>query len=82
MDLGWRAPETSGDSVGKRPVWFPEQGRFVETAIHDRSKLGQGQLIDGPAIVEDPEATVVVPPGMFAEVSRQGHLVINTGVGV
>ena len=80
LDLGWRAPETSGDSVSKRPVWFPEQGRFVETAIHDRSKLGQGQLIDGPAIVEDPEATVVVPPGMFAEVSRQGHLVINTGV--
>ncbi|GIT25193.1 MAG: hypothetical protein CM1200mP41_12370 [Gammaproteobacteria bacterium] len=41
------------------------------------ASLEKGRLIDGPAIVEDPEATVVVPPGMFAEVSRQGHLVIK-----
>ena len=39
-------------------------------------------MIDGPAIVEDPEATIVVPPNMSARVSRQGHIVINTGVDV
>ena len=82
LDLGWQAPGESTGDAGKRPVWFPEQGTFVETAIHDRSKLGEGWMIDGPAIVEDPEATIVVPPDMSARVSRQGHIVINTGVDV
>jgi N-methylhydantoinase A len=82
LDLGWHAPGESTGDAGKRPVWFPEQGTFIETAIHDRSRLGDDRLIDGPAIVEDPEATIVVPPNMSARVSRQGHIVINTGVDV
>jgi N-methylhydantoinase A/oxoprolinase/acetone carboxylase beta subunit len=37
-------------------------------------------LINGPAILEDPEATIVIPPAMSATVSSQGHIIIDTGV--
>lgn len=79
LDLGWRAPAQSDHSPVERPVWFPETDGFIATAIHDRSRLGAGARVPGPAIVEDPEATVVVPPGMHAGVSPQGHIVIETG---
>ena len=58
LDLGWRAPEESSVSLNNRQVWFPENANFVNTAIYDRRNLGENYLIDGPAIVEDPEAGV------------------------
>ena len=76
LDLGWRAPETSAPA-GMRPTWQPEAGGFVDTAIFDRRTLAAGARIDGPAIVEDPEATIVVPPGAAARVTARGHMVID-----
>ena len=49
-------------------------------AIHDRRRLGVRTVIAGPAILEEPESTVVVPPGMTARVNPQGRIVIETGV--
>jgi len=80
LDLGWRAPETSGRPTA-RQTWQPEAGGFVETAIYDRRALGVGAAIQGPAIVEDPEATVVIPAGDSARVTARGHLVIDIGGG-
>ena len=80
LDLGWRAPGRGTAAPGERPAWFPESEGFTVTAVHDRRRLGAGALIDGPAIMEDPESTIVVPPGMGARVSPQGHIVIDTGV--
>ncbi|MCP5155920.1 MAG: hydantoinase/oxoprolinase family protein [Ectothiorhodospiraceae bacterium] len=79
LDLGWRAPSGTGTAPSTRLAWFPETEGFVETAIHDRRHLGADAHIEGPAVVEDPEATIVVPPGTRARMSAQGHLVIETG---
>ena len=79
LDLGWRAPERSSAPPAQRPAWFPETEGFTATAVHDRRRLGAGTRIAGPAIVEDPESTVVVPPGMTAAVIAQGHILIDTG---
>ena len=84
---GAREGEASGNGAGKgegaapgeRPAWFPEAEGFLATAIHDRRRLGVGEPIEGPAIIEDPEATVVVPPGMRAAADARGHVVIETG---
>ena len=46
---------------GNRPAWF--DGRFVDTPVYDRYALRPGDRIDGPAIVEEREATTIVPPG-------------------
>jgi N-methylhydantoinase A len=58
------APVLPGDArKGTRKAYFPAAGGFVDTAVFDRYRLGPGDRIDGPAIVEERESTVVVPPG-------------------
>jgi N-methylhydantoinase A len=79
LDLGWRAPAAGAPTPTERRAWFPETDGFVATSIHLRGTLAAGVRLDGPAIIEDPEATIVVPPGMHASVSPQGHIVIATG---
>jgi 5-oxoprolinase (ATP-hydrolysing)/N-methylhydantoinase A len=48
-------------SKGTRPAYF--ETRFVETPVYDRYALRPGDRIDGPAIVEEREATTIIPPG-------------------
>jgi N-methylhydantoinase A len=48
---------------GSRKAYFPSAGGFVDTAVFDRYRLEPGDRVDGPAIVEERESTVVVPPG-------------------
>lgn len=80
LDLGWRAPDASAAPT-TRSVWRREAGGFVETPIHDRRRLAAGDAIVGPAIVEDPEATIVVPDGASARVTARGHMIIDIGDG-
>ena len=61
-------------------MWFPETEGFAAAAVHNRRRLGAGTGIAGPAVLEDPESTVVVPPGMTAKVNPRGHVIIDTGV--
>ena len=76
---GNRARQCEDAAPGERPAWFPETEGFTAAAVHDRRRLGAGARLEGPAIIEDPEATVVVPPGMRATVGARGHVVIETG---
>src|SRR6516225_700263 len=45
---------------GERLAYFPEEGGFVPTRVYDRSGLGAGAEITGPAIVEERESTAVL----------------------
>ncbi len=61
---------------GSRQAWFPESGGLVETRILDRATLlAEGRVV-GPAIIEDPDCTVVVPPGDVVTLTPEGHIVI------
>ena len=62
---------------GERPAYFG--GRFVTTGIYERDRLGPGARLEGPAIVESPLTTVVIPPGHHAEVDGYRDLVIRSG---
>jgi N-methylhydantoinase A/oxoprolinase/acetone carboxylase beta subunit/N-methylhydantoinase B/oxoprolinase/acetone carboxylase alpha subunit len=63
---------------GVRQAWFGSG--FVEAAVYDRYALVPGDRIDGPAIVEEREATTIVPPG--DRLSVDGHLNLRIAVGV
>ncbi len=54
-----------------------EPGRRHKTPIFARDKLVAGQKIDGPAIVEQMDTTVLVFPGDVCVVDRWGNLVIT-----
>jgi N-methylhydantoinase A len=64
--------------AGKRRVHFPGAG-WIACACLDRDQLGAGAVVTGPAIVEQPDTTTVVPPGHRARVDRVGNLVIQAG---
>jgi N-methylhydantoinase A len=78
------SPATRGGVAPKahRPAWFPEFDAFRDVPVHDRYALAPGETLDGPAIVEERESTVVVPPAGRCRVDAHGSLVIDLeGVG-
>jgi N-methylhydantoinase A len=60
-----------------RSVFFEERNDFVDTPIHDRTALGPGATIAGPAVIEQADATVLVPPGTTVEVDGYLNLLID-----
>jgi N-methylhydantoinase A len=64
-------------SKGRRPAYFPEAGGFVETAVYDRARLGAGDELAGPAVVEEDGSTLVVGPGASARVAPSGNIIVT-----
>jgi N-methylhydantoinase A len=62
---------------GARPACFDPARGFVDTAIYRRNDLRPGDLVEGPAVVEEYGATVPVAPGFGAEVDRFGNLIVT-----
>jgi len=58
----------------RRPAYFAEGRGFVEVAVYDRDLLRPGMRADGPAIIEEREATTVVGPGDRVTVDAAGNL--------
>ena len=52
---------------GQRPVYFEKRG-FVDTVIFERTLLKPGNVIKGPAIVEEATSSVLIPPDTEASV--------------
>ncbi|MBV8937407.1 MAG: hydantoinase/oxoprolinase family protein [Alphaproteobacteria bacterium] len=81
LDLVIFAPPIDGSGTpqpsGVRQVRF--EGGWFDTAIFDRASLGRGATLARPAIVEQPDATVVIDPGATAFVDPLGNLVISVG---
>ena len=48
---------------------------YVATPVYDRRDLGIGAAIDGPALIEERESTVVIGPGDRVQVDDMGNLV-------
>ncbi|MEV6827117.1 hydantoinase/oxoprolinase family protein [Amycolatopsis sp. NPDC051102] len=71
--------EASGGTAqkGTRKAYFPSTGGFVDTVVFDRYRLAPDTRVDGPAIVEERESTVVVPPGAHCVVRRDGALEVT-----
>jgi len=81
VDLAIFAPaidrSRAAQPSGVRQVRF--EGEWFDTAIFDRASLGRGVSLAGPAIVEQPDTTVVIDPGATAVVDSLGNLVISVG---
>ncbi len=61
--------------TGTRQVWF--DGRWHETSIYDRLVLPLDATVEGPAILEQPDATTVIEPGLSGRVDRFGNLIVT-----
>jgi N-methylhydantoinase A len=68
------ASSAKGD-VGTRQVWF--DGGWRDTRIYSRLDLPIDTLIEGPAILEQPDATTVIEPGLRGRVDQLGNLIVE-----
>jgi len=52
-------------------------GSVVNAAVHERGDLRAGERISGPAIIAEPNSTLVIEPGWQACVNAYGHLLLE-----
>jgi N-methylhydantoinase A len=65
--------------VGTRPVLFRRAAAPVETKIYSRERLGNGDRIIGPAVIEEYTSATVVPPGFAVQVDEIGNILLRRG---
>ncbi len=68
-----------GESAVKsrRPVYFSECKDFVDCPVYDRYRMGPGTRLDGPAVVEEKESTLVVGPGGKLQIDEYLNAIIE-----
>ncbi len=69
--------DTGAGPAGSRLVYFEESGGFVDCPVYERSGLGAGARIEGPAVVQELDSTTLLHPGYRAEVDPHGNLLIR-----
>jgi N-methylhydantoinase A len=79
FDLALLAP-AAGASVdkarrGSRRVYV--DGGWHEAQVYERLDLPAGARIDGPALLEQPDATIFVEPDLVGEVDRFGNFILS-----
>ena len=62
---------------GTRPVYFEEYKGFKECETYNRYLLKANNEIMGPAIVEQKDTTIVLPPNTWGRVDAFGNLIIE-----
>ena len=74
-------PQGSSDPAealkGQRPVWFIETAGFASCPVLDRARLRWGNIVPGPAVIEELDATTLVHPGYQATVDQYGNLLLR-----
>ena len=75
-----RGPASGGERAnavtGQRAVHFRGAG-FVPTPCYARGGLGPGAAVDGPAVIEQDDATGLVAPGFRARVDDAHNIVLE-----
>jgi N-methylhydantoinase A len=60
-----------------RKVYFEELRGYVDCPTFERSLLKAGNILTGPAIVEQMDTTIVIPPKQKAKVDKFGNIIID-----
>ena len=63
-----------------RRAYYAELGGYVDCPTYERSLLGANDAITGPAIVEQMDTTIVLPPGQTGSVDRFGNMMVRVSV--
>lgn len=75
IDPSGRVGNLEAALVEIRPVWF--EGEWRETPVYAREGLPLDAVIDGPAILEQMDATTVLEPGDRARSDADGNIIIE-----
>lgn len=70
----WRLDEAV---KGKRDLIFDDNGTVTPTTIYDGAKIGAGHVIQGPAVIEETTATLVIEPGWKVDLHNSASYIIT-----
>ena len=75
------AKPMAGDATPRRTdeVYWPSAKEYLDTDRYHGDDLGQGAVIDGPAVIAMEHTTVAIPPNDTCEVDELNNFVINIG---
>lgn len=77
----WSKGEKIEEAIkGKRRIFIPEMNGYKEVLIYDRYCLPPGVKIEGPAVIEERESTIVMNGPGTAEVDSSGCVILNLPV--
>ena len=69
-----------GDALkGRRQVFDRAEGRMSRRPVYERTRLGTDREYQGPAIVEEPQSTHLVPAGCTFHLDELGNLHLSVG---
>jgi N-methylhydantoinase A len=77
IDAAGRGASLADALAGHRPVWFDD--RWHETPIYRRERLPLAAALTGPAMLEQMDTTIVLPPGDRLTQDADGNLLIQIG---
>ncbi len=72
-----RGQDPSSCLKGERPVFLPDEAGYADIPVYDGNRMGHGHRLDGPAIVEQVNTTIFVPPGWAISCDPFGSYVLS-----
>lgn len=66
-------PKTQGEAKSTRQIYFGKE--YFDATVFDRGGLAMGQIVNGPAIIEERETTIFILPNWKLKASFDGSLV-------
>ena len=75
-----RVVAAGGEPQARRTTRFYSNRAWHDAPVYVREDLAPGHRISGPALIIEPNQTVVVEPGWQLEVTRLNHLVLKRTV--
>jgi len=79
-----RLPTSAGASrdsgaarKGARRVYLPDAKGYAEVPVYDRYALGAGATLEGPAVIEERESTVVVNAAARIRVDEASNVIVE-----
>ena len=72
-------PASASSPPGSRPYMSARTDGYMDAAVYERQSLEPGRRIQGPAIVEQADTTILIDPGWTATTDAHGQLIATTG---
>ncbi len=80
-----KLPDVSGETVStepvRRPVYYEDTSKAVDSPVYNRADLRPGDKFSGPALVQEYASTTVIFSDDECVVADTGELIISVGVG-
>jgi N-methylhydantoinase A len=77
MAQTWQPTGTKAEL--SRDVIYSDAAQPIESRVLWRPAMAAGDTVAGPAVVEEPNSTILIHPGDRVTVTSTGHLVIDLG---